>query len=239
MREDRLRRARVAAQRLGLVDVLVNHPAIELTLPGLLACTVPMRPRFYSIASSPAVSPAAATITVGTVLSAALSGRGPFRGVVPPGCRDPRRAPWWAAAVEPVRPVRPDPDPARPMILVGPGTGIAPFRGFLEERAAQMAAGQAVAASRLYYGCRHPEHDWLYRDDVARWQAGGVVQAHAAYSTAGAPDQRYVQHLLWRDRETVWAMLQDGATIYVCGDGRLMAPAVRRTRSKSQRSRAA
>ena len=115
------------------------------------------------------------------------------------------------------------------MILVGPGTGIAPFRGFLEERAAQKAAGQAVAASQFYYGCRHPEHDWLYRADVARWQAEGVVQAHSAYSTTAAPDQRYVQHLLWRDREAVWTLLQDGATLYVCGDGRQMAPAVRRT----------
>lgn len=222
--------ARVAAQRLGLVDVLVSHPAIALTLPGLLACTVPMRPRFYSIASSPAVSPDVATITVGMVLSAALSGRGLFRGVASTWLQGLAPGAVVAAAIRTPNPAfAPDPDPARPMILVGPGTGIAPFRGFLEERAAQMAAGQAVAASRLYYGCRHPEHDWLYRDDVARWQAGGVVQAHAAYSTAGAPDQRYVQHLLWRDRETVWAMLQDGATIYVCGDGRLMAPAVRRT----------
>ncbi|GAB7544813.1 cytochrome P450 [Cupriavidus sp. 8B] len=222
--------ARVASQRLGLVDVLVSHPAIELTLPGLLACTVPMRPRFYSIASSPAVTPDVATITVGTVWSPALSGRGMFRGVASTWLQGLAPGAVVAAVIRTPNPAfAPDPDPARPMILVGPGTGIAPFRGFLEERAAQKAAGQAVAASQFYYGCRHPEHDWLYRADVARWQAEGVVQAHSAYSTTAASDQRYVQHLLWRDREAVWTLLQDGATLYVCGDGRQMAPAVRRT----------
>lgn len=222
--------AQVASQRLGLVDVLARHPAIELTLPGLLACTVAMRPRFYSIASSPAVSPDVATITVGTVWSPALSGRGMFRGVASTWLRGLAPGAVVAAAIRTPNPAfAPDADPARPMILVGPGTGIAPFRGFLEERAAQKAAGETVAASHLYYGCRHPEHDWLYRDDVARWQAEGVVQAHAAYSTTGAQDERYVQHLLWRDRDAVWTMLQAGATFYVCGDGRQMAPAVRRT----------
>ncbi|WP_454723690.1 MULTISPECIES: bifunctional cytochrome P450/NADPH--P450 reductase [Cupriavidus] len=222
--------ARVAAPRLGLADVLARHPAIELTLAGLLACTVAMRPRLYSIASSPLVSPDVAAITVGTVWAPALSGRGLFRGVastwlhgLAPG------APVAAAIRAPNPPFAPGADPARPMILVGPGTGIAPFRGFLEERAAQQAAGARVAVNQLYYGCRHPAHDWLYRDDIARWQAAGVVQAHVACSTCGAPDQRFVQHLLWRDRAAVWALLRDGATVYVCGDGRQMAPAVRRT----------
>ncbi|WP_020200399.1 bifunctional cytochrome P450/NADPH--P450 reductase [Cupriavidus sp. WS] len=222
--------ARVAAPRLALADVLARHPAIELTLAGLLACTVAMRPRLYSIASSPAVSPDVAAITVGTVWAPALSGRGMFRGVASTWLQGLAPGAMVAAGIRtPNPPFAPDADPARPMILVGPGTGIAPFRGFLEERAAQRAAGMRVAASQLYYGCRHPAHDWLYRDDIACWQDAGVVQAHAAYSATGAPDQRFVQHLLWRDRAAVWALLRDGATLYVCGDGRQMAPAVRRT----------
>ena len=73
--------AQVAARRLNVLDVLVRFPAITLTLQQLLACTVPMRPRFYSIASSPLVSPDVATLLVGTVWAPALSGRGQFRGV--------------------------------------------------------------------------------------------------------------------------------------------------------------
>ena len=219
--------AQVAARRLGILDVLVAYPAITLTLQALLACTVPMRPRFYSIASSPLVSPDVATLLVGTVLAPALSGRGQFRGVastwlqgLAPGAR------VSASIRTPNPPFAPEADPATPMLLIGPGTGIAPFRGFLEERAAQKAAGSTVTPVELYFGCRHPRHDWLYRDDIARWAGQGVAEVHTAYSVV--PDAaRYVQDLLWQRREQVWAQVQGGAAIYVCGDGRRMAPAVR------------
>lgn len=212
--------AQVAARRLGIVDVLAAHPAVTLSLAGLLACVAPMRPRFYSIASSPLVSPDVATLLVGTVWAPALSGRGQFRGVastwlhgLAPGAR------VTASIRTPNPPFAPEADPQVPMLLIGPGTGIAPFRGFLEERAAQQAAGQAVAPVQLYAGCRHPDHDWLYYDEIAGWAAQGVAEVHAAYSVVpGAP--RYVQDLLWQRREAVWAQLQAGATVYVCGDGR-------------------
>ncbi|WP_316154116.1 bifunctional cytochrome P450/NADPH--P450 reductase [Cupriavidus sp. BIC8F] len=219
--------AQVAPRRLGLADVLDRFPAIEVDLAGLLACTVPMRPRFYSIASSPLVSPDVATITVGTVWSAALSGRGLFRGVASTWLQGLAPGAMVAGAIRTPNPTfAPAADPATPMILIGPGTGIAPFRGFLEERAAQQAAGQPVAPVQLYYGCRHPAHDWLYRDDVERWQAQGVVQVHLACSVVDG-EPRYVQDLLWQRRTDVWARLNQGAMLYVCGDGRHMAPAVR------------
>ncbi|TXI84116.1 MAG: cytochrome P450 [Cupriavidus sp.] len=221
--------AQVAARRLGLLDVLSAYPAIELTLPGLLACTVPMRPRLYSIASSPRVSPDVVTLLVGTVWAPALSGRGQFRGVASTWLQGLAPGAQIAASIRtPNPPFAPEPDPTVPMILIGPGTGVAPFRGFIEERAAQQAAGTAVATSQLYYGCRHPRHDWLYRDDFEQWARDGVVEIHAAHSVVdGAP--RYVQDLLWARRTDVWARLQAGATVYVCGDGRRMAPAVRQT----------
>ena len=221
--------AQVAARRLGLLDVLVRFPAIALTPQQLLACTVPMRPRFYSIASSPLVSPGVATLLLGTVWAPALSGRGQFRGVastwlqaLPPGAR------VSASIRTPNPPFAPAADPAVPMLLIGPGTGIAPFRGFLEERAAQQAAGQRVTPVQLYFGCRHPQHDWLFHDEIARWADAGVAEVHTAYSVVpGAA--RYVQDLLWQRRAQIWVQLQGGAVIYVCGDGRRMAPAVRQT----------
>ncbi|WP_066736765.1 bifunctional cytochrome P450/NADPH--P450 reductase [Cupriavidus sp. D384] len=217
----------VAARRLNVLDTLVRFPAITLTLPQLLACTVPMRPRFYSIASSPRVSPGVATLLVGTVWAPALSGRGQFRGVastwlqaLPPGAR------VSASIRTPNPPFAPPADPAVPMLLVGPGTGIAPFRGFLEERAAQQAAGQPVTPVQLYFGCRHPAHDWLFHDEIAAWSEAGVAEVHTAYSVLPG-EARYVQDLLWQRRAQVWVQLQAGAMVYVCGDGRRMAPAVR------------
>lgn len=219
--------AQVAARRLNVLDVLVRFPAITLTLQQLLACTVPMRPRFYSIASSPLVSPDVATLLVGTVWAPALSGRGQFRGVastwlqaLAPGAR------VSASIRTPNPPFAPPADPAVPMLLIGPGTGIAPFRGFLEERAAQLAAGESVTPVQLYFGCRHPQHDWLFYDEIARWADTGVAEVQTAYSVLpGAA--RYVQDLLWQRRIQVWERLQAGAMVYVCGDGRRMAPAVR------------
>lgn len=221
--------AQVAARRLGVLDVLVAHPAITLTLQQLLACTVPMRPRFYSIASSPLVSPDVATLLVGTVWAPALSGRGQFRGVASTWLQALAPGAAVSASIRtPNPPFAPEPDPAVPMLLIGPGTGIAPFRGFLEERAAQQAAGQPVTPVQLYFGCRHPEHDWLFRDEIGKWEQSGVAQVHSAYSVVpGAA--RYVQDLLWQERADVWQRIQAGATIYVCGDGRRMAPAVRQT----------
>ncbi|WP_434034200.1 bifunctional cytochrome P450/NADPH--P450 reductase [Cupriavidus sp. a3] len=220
--------AQVVQRRLGLGDILDRFPAIGLDLAGLLACTVPMRPRFYSIASSPLVSPDVATITVGTVCAPALSGRGLFRGVASTWLQGLAPGAVVAGAIRTPHPPFAPEAPDVPMILVGPGTGIAPFRGFLEERAAQQAAGEAVRPVQLYYGCRHPAHDWLYRDDVARWQEQGVAEVHAAYSVVdGAPC--FVQDLLWQRQADVWAQLNAGAVFYVCGDGRHMAPAVRQT----------
>nr|WP_315593002.1 cytochrome P450 [uncultured Cupriavidus sp.] len=221
--------AQVAARRLGVLDVLVEHPAIALTLQQLLACTVPMRPRFYSIASSPLVAPDVATLLVGTVWAPALSGRGQFRGVASTWLQSLSSGARIAASIRTPNPsFAPVPDPTVPMLLVGPGTGIAPFRGFLEERAAQQATGQAVVPVQLYFGCRHPQHDWLFHDEIARWAELGVAEVHTAYSVVpGAA--RYVQDLLWQRRMQVWAQLQAGAIIYVCGDGRRMAPAVRQT----------
>ena len=110
------------------------------------------------------------------------------------------------------------------MILIGPGTGFAPLRGFLEERAAT-----GGATSLLFFGCRHPDHDWFCRDEVEAWAAAGVVQPFVAYSAVDSSPWTFVQDALWAEQERVWATIAAGAQIYLCGDGRYMAPAVRDT----------
>lgn len=223
---------------VSVLDLLIRFPAIELTLESFLARLGAMRPRFYSIASSARVSPGVAALTVGTVSGPAWSGVGTYRGTASHYLMQlPAGAEIAAAVRTPNPPFAPEADASKPMVLIGAGTGIAPFRGFLEERAAQHAAGEAVATSLLCFGCRHPEHDFLYRDTLLAWEDAGVVRIFPAYSCVNDHPHRFVQHALWAAREAVWAAFEAGATLYVCGDGRAMAPAVRDTLIRMHQTR--
>jgi cytochrome P450/NADPH-cytochrome P450 reductase len=115
------------------------------------------------------------------------------------------------------------------MILIGPGTGIAPFRGFVQERAWQRAQGMAAGPVWLFTGGRHPQHDALHGDELAQWAAQGVVQLSAAWSALAGHPWRFVQDALWAQRDSLWPWLGDGALLCLCGDGKAMAPAVRNT----------
>jgi cytochrome P450 / NADPH-cytochrome P450 reductase len=124
-------------------------------------------------------------------------------------------------------PFAPPSDPNTPMILIGPGTGFAPLRGFLQERAAQKASGTPTGDILLFFGCRHPDHDWLCREEVEAWAREGLVKPYLAFSAVPSHPWRFVQDALLAEQERVWSALRAGAQIYVCGDGRFMAPAVR------------
>ncbi|NMV40019.1 bifunctional cytochrome P450/NADPH--P450 reductase [Ralstonia insidiosa] len=228
----------IQAAHVSVLDLLIRFPAIELTLEGFLARLGAMRPRFYSIASSARVSPDVAALTVGTVSGPAWSGVGTYRGTASNYLTQlPAGAEIAATVRTPNPPFAPDVDASKPMVLFCAGTGIAPFRGFLEERAAQQAAGETVATSLLCFGCRHPEHDFLYRDALRAWEDAGVVQVLPAYSCVDGHPHRFVQHALWDARVAVWAAFDAGATLYVCGDGRAMAPAVRDTLIRMHQAR--
>ena len=114
-------------------------------------------------------------------------------------------------------------------MMVCAGTGLAPFRGFIQERAIQVESGQEVGPALLFYGCDHPEVDYLYRDELKAWEAAGAVSLRPAFSEAPEGDVRFVQHRVWQDRADVAKLFAKGAHVYVCGDGRRMAPAVRET----------
>ncbi|WP_375421751.1 bifunctional cytochrome P450/NADPH--P450 reductase [uncultured Sphingomonas sp.] len=215
----------VAAKRMTLLDLLDSHPAAELSLDALVELSAPIAPRFYSIASSPLVTPDIADLIVGTSVAPAWSGLGEHRGF----------ASGYMAGVASGEQVfgyvrRPNPPfapaaPDVPMILIGPGTGFAPLRGFLAERAAQPGSAQSL----LFFGCRHPDHDWFCREEMERWQADGVAALFLAFSAVDAHPWKYVQDALWAEQDKVWAAIEAGAAIYLCGDGRFMASAVRDT----------
>ncbi|HEY3849166.1 MAG TPA: sulfite reductase subunit alpha, partial [Acetobacteraceae bacterium] len=110
-------------------------------------------------------------------------------------------------------------DPAAPIIMIGPGTGVAPFRAFMQEREATGANGR----NWLFFGARRFTHDFLYQLEWQDWLQSGVLNR---IDLAFSRDQRkkiYVQHRMWEAREELFAWLQDGATVYVCGDVKAMA----------------
>ena len=123
----------------------------------------------------------------------------------------------------------PPASPETPMVMVCAGTGLAPFRGFLQERAMQAQNGRSVGPSLLFFGCDHPDVDFLYRDELEAWQAAGVVSVRPAFFRQPEGDVTFVQHRVWQDRADVAELFRRGASVYVCGDGRHMAPAVRQT----------
>ncbi|MGY4396488.1 cytochrome P450/NADPH-cytochrome P450 reductase [Sphingomonas sp. UYAg733] len=222
--------AEVAGKRLTLLDLLDQHPAAELSLDSLVELSAAIAPRFYSIASSPLVDPHVADLIVGTMAAPAWSGLGEHRGFASGYMQNVGAGDHVFGYVRrPNPPFAPPVDPTVPMILIGPGTGFAPLRGFIQERSSQKAAGEEVAQSLLFFGCRHPDHDWFCRDEVEAWAKEGVIDPYLAFSAVESHPWKFVQDALWAEQERVWAAIQAGAHIYLCGDGRFMAPAVRDT----------
>lgn len=120
-------------------------------------------------------------------------------------------------------------DYSKPLIMVGPGTGLAPFRGFLQERASLVKAGYALGPALLFFGCRSEKHDYIYREELEGGvQSGAISALHVAFSRDNGK-KVYVQHLLKEQGEAVWALLGKGAYFYVCGDAKGMAKDVHRT----------
>ncbi|SEH02310.1 cytochrome P450 / NADPH-cytochrome P450 reductase [Nonomuraea solani] len=214
----------ILAKRVSPLALLERFPAIELPLPVFLEMAGPIKPRYYSVSSSPLADPGLVRLTVGLVEGPAWSGTGTYQGMCSAYLAGLREGEVFYGYVRvPAPPFRLPADPSTPVILVGPGTGFAPLRGFLEERALSGATGRA----EVFVGCRHPEHDLLYGAEVAGWGAADGVNVHYAYSAVAGHPYRFVQDAVAARGDEVWELLTQGAHVYVCGDGLRMAPAVR------------
>lgn len=111
-----------------------------------------------------------------------------------------------------------------PIICIGAGTGLAPFRAFVQERAILRESGQTLAPAALFYGCRDPACDDLYRDEFDAWEAAGVVTVFRAYSRMQELSEgcRYVQERMWLERTLVGNLWNTDGRIYVCGANRIV-----------------
>jgi cytochrome P450/NADPH-cytochrome P450 reductase len=222
--------AEVLSKRISVLDLLERFPACELSLGAFLAALPPMRARQYSISSSPLRDPTRCSLTVAVLDRPALAGGHRRMGVASTYLAGLEKGARLSVAVRPSQAAfHPPQDPAVPIIMVCAGAGIAPFHGFLQERAIQKAGGREVGPALLFFGVDHPWVDYLYKDELAAWQEQGVVVVHPAFSEAPDGEVSYVQHRVWQCRDAVAALFRRGATVFVCGDGARMAPAVRAT----------
>jgi sulfite reductase (NADPH) flavoprotein alpha-component len=202
-----------------VADVLAKYPA-EWTAEALVAALRPVHGRVYSIASSPAMVGDEAHLTVAVVGSDTdrklLAGAASHYVVNTPAESNVQ---VWIERNDRFRvPV----DGSRDIIMIGPGTGVAPFRGFLQEREATGATGR----NWLFYGGRTLYHDFLYQ---LEWQQALKRKALHRVDVAFSRDQEkkiYVQHRLREAGKELYSWLSNGAYLYVCGDASAMAPDV-------------
>ncbi|MFE3606750.1 bifunctional cytochrome P450/NADPH--P450 reductase [Streptomyces goshikiensis] len=214
-----------------LVDLVEEHPALRgrLPWPVLLELLEPLRPRHYSISSSPSAGPERADLMISLLEAPHRSGRdGVFRGTGSSYLHRVRPGDTILARVQPCREAfRVPHDERTPVIMIGAGTGLAPFRGAIADRRALRAAGAELAPALCYFGCDHPEVDYLHRAELEDADREGAVSMRPAFSLAPEGGVRFVQHRIEAEGEEVWRLTEAGARIHVCGDGSRMAPGVR------------
>ncbi|MEV0238401.1 cytochrome P450 [Streptomyces sp. NPDC050674] len=214
-----------------LVEILEDHPALRgaLDWPQLLDLLTPLRPRHYSISSSPAVDPGHVDLMVSLLEAPARSGRGVYRGTGSGHLATLEPGDTVYARVQPCREAfRIDvTGDAAPVVMVAAGTGLAPFRGVIADRTAAVAAGAELAPALCYFGCDAPDADFLHAEELRAAEAAGAVSLRPAFSETPEGEVRFVQHRIAAEAEEVMALLDAGARVYVCGDGSRMAPGVR------------
>lgn len=118
-------------------------------------------------------------------------------------------------------------DHGTPLVMVGPGTGLAPFRGFLQRREL-LRKGGAMREKRerdlVFFGCRHREHDYIYQEELEKWRDDGQIHLHTAFSREGQ-EKDYVQHRMEQEEvgRDIWRLLsKEGGVFYICGDANKM-----------------
>lgn len=208
------------------VDILTEFNEVRFESPAaFLAQLSPIVPRLYSIASSLAVHPREAHLCI-SVVRYETHGRAK-KGLASGFFADHtdlfvKNIPVY---VQESRTFRLPQSPATDIIMVGPGTGLAPFRAFLEQRSLEGAPGR----NWLIFGEQHRATDFLYGDELLDYQKKGKLHRLDLAFSRDQASKLYVQHRMAENARELWAWLQDGAYFYVCGDAKRMAKDVHQT----------
>jgi sulfite reductase (NADPH) flavoprotein alpha-component len=206
------------AATLDVLAALQKFPGVRPDPEAFIEALDPLQPRVYSISCSPKCNPGRVALTVDTVryevdrrlrlgvASTFLAGR------IAPGER-------IRVYVQKARDFALPADPAVPIIMIGPGTGIAPFRAFLQERMTTNAPGR----NWLFFGHQRSNYDFFYKDELLAMRSSGLLTRLTLAWSRDAGEKIYVQHRMREVGRDLWAWLADGAHVYVCGDALRMA----------------
>ena len=200
-----------------VLDLLQGHPGVRLKPAEFTGLLRKLQPRLYSISSSPKAHPGEVHLTVSAVRYEARgrARKGVTSCFLADRCAADTPVPVFVHANVAFRPPAGD----VPLIMIGPGTGIAPFRAFLEERAATGATGR----NWLFFGDQTAAQDYLYREEIEGFARDGrMTRLDLAWSRDQA-EKVYVQHRMLAAAGELWRWLEEGAAVYVCGDASRMA----------------
>lgn len=200
-----------------LSDLVIDYPADFSDGEDLVGILKKLQPRLYSIASSPKAHPGEVHLCVAVVRYSAYGRK--RGGICSTFLADRSKGLQPGVFVHSNKAFRLPEHGDTPVIMVGPGTGIAPFRAFLEERQATNAKG----GNWLFFGNPHRATDFLYKDELTAWQKDGTLSRLDLAWSRDQKEKLYVQHLMIQQGAELWKWLQDGAAFYVCGDATRMA----------------
>ena len=199
-----------------LIDLFIEYPQSGLNAQDFTGLLRPMPPRLYSIASSLSAHPEEVHLTVAVVR---YEGNGKERKGVCSSYLAERVGERVPCYLHPNKNFKLPDDPSTPIIMVGPGTGIAPFRAFIEERRATGASGK----NWLFFGDRSQKTDYLYENEWESYHNDGLLNDLDLAWSRDQEKKVYVQHKMIEKKVQLWSWLQDGAMFYVCGDASRMA----------------
>jgi len=199
-----------------LIDLFLEFPQPEMSAQDFVSLLRPMPPRLYSIASSITAHPEEVHLTVAVVR---YVGNGRKRKGVCSSYLAERVGDTILCYFHPNKNFKLPEDSSTPIIMVGPGTGIAPFRAFIEERKALGSSGK----NWLFFGDRTKNTDYLYGDEWEAYQKDGILNRLDLAWSRDQAEKVYVQHKMLEKKGELWSWLNDDAVFYVCGDASRMA----------------
>ena len=199
-----------------LIDLFLEFPQQGISAQEFVDLLRPMPPRLYSIASSLSAHTEEVHLTVAVVR---YEGNGSKRKGVCSSYLAERVGESVPCYLHPNKNFKLPEDPSKPIIMVGPGTGIAPFRAFIEERKSTGAKGK----NWLFFGDRSQKTDYLYGEEWESYQKDGILNELDLAWSRDQAEKVYVQHKMLEKGPQLWNWLNDGAVFYVCGDASRMA----------------